>query len=291
VYAIVIAGWLLLILGTGALTLVRAYWPLTPQPAPGERAAVADLRRAGPAGRRDPSLRWRLAGMLAGGLGAAIAMRTPDLGRGALLAGPFFGLGVFAGALAGELTRRLPAGQVRRAGLRVRRTIDYLPRTLGAIVALSIVALAALATATTITGAPDDAGRAGRALTCATTAYGPWPGSYYTAPTLSVVLAGLLLAAFTLRRVVRRPQPADRAPEDDAARRRSAEVITAATGILVLVPLSGIAVLAGMTLTGFCEAQWFDGAALSVSALGFAAFGAAAWCGACLLLPAKQARA
>jgi hypothetical protein len=229
--------------------------------------------------------------MAVGAIGALIAMRTPDLGRGALLAAPVFGLGVFAGALTGELTRRLPAGQVRRAGLRVRRTIDYLPPTLSVLVALSIVVLGALATATTITGSPDDQGRAGRALTCAGSTYGPWPGAYYTAPTVAMILAGLAVAAFTLRRVVRRPQPADQAVADDAARRRSAEVIVAATGILVLVPLCGIALFAGMTLTGVCETRWWAGSGLPVSLLSLAAFATAAWCGACLLIPAKRARA
>jgi hypothetical protein len=273
------AALVLLPLATAALALVRVHWPLT-APAPALR-------------RPDPAARWRAGGILVGAAGAAVALRVPDLGRGVLLAAPVFGLGVFAGALAGELTRRRPAGPVRRAALRVRRSTDYLPRALSTVVALSIVALAALATATTLTGAPDDRGRPGRALACAVSTYGPWPGSYYTAPALSAVLAGLILAGFTLRRVVRRPQAAELAATDDAARRRSAEVITAATGILTLVPLTGIALSAGLVLGvagGTCEARWWDGAGPPLSALGLLAFAAAAWCGACLLLPAKVAR-
>jgi hypothetical protein len=270
----------LLVLATAALALVRVHWPLT---------------AAGPTPRPpDPASKWRMTGILAGTIGAAVSVRTPDLGRGILLAAPVFGLGVFVGALAGELTRRGPAGAVRKAGLRVRRTVDYLPHNLSVVVVLSTVVLAAVATITTVAGSADDQGRAGRALACDGAVIGPWPGSYYTVPVLAVVLAGLLLAGFTLRRVVRRPQPAELAATDDVARRRSGEVITAATGILILVPLFGIALSAGMQLdiaADPCGVRWWNGAGQALSAVGLTAFGAAAWCGACVLLPAKRVRA
>jgi hypothetical protein len=60
--------------------------------------------------------------LLLGTTALAVAAQTPELGRGVLLAAPVFSIGVFAGALTGEATRGLPAGRVRRAGLRVRRT-------------------------------------------------------------------------------------------------------------------------------------------------------------------------
>ncbi|GAA3928101.1 hypothetical protein [Actinoplanes auranticolor] len=268
----------LLLLGTAALALARVHWPLT-APAPAAR-------------RPDPAAKWRLAGILAGATGAAIAVaaQTPELGRGILLAAPVFSIGVFAGALTGEATRGLPAGQVRRAGLRVRRTLDYVPRLLGAGVAASIVALFAVATLTTVTASADSGGRQ---LVCPGNVREPWPGSYYTVPALSAVVAGLVLAAFTLHRVVRRPQAAELAATDDALRRRSAEVVTAATGVLVLIPLTGIALTAALALRtrSECSAQWWDGAGQGLSALGLVAFAAAAWCGACLLLPAKRSRA
>jgi hypothetical protein len=267
----------LLLLGTAALALVRVHWPLT-APAPAAR-------------RPDPAAKWRLAGILAGVTGAAIAVaaQTPELGRGILLAAPVFSIGVFAGALTGEATRGLPAGRVRRAGLRVRRTLDYVPRLLGAGVAVSIVALFAVATLTTVTASAESGGRQ---LVCPGNVQEPWPGSYYTVPALSAVVAGLALAAFTLHRVVRRPQAAELAATDDALRRRSAEVVAAATGVLVLIPLTGIALTAALALRtrSECSAQWWDGAGQGLSALGLVAFAAAAWCGACLLLPAKRAR-
>jgi hypothetical protein len=266
----------LLLLGTAALALVRVHWPLT-VPAPAVR-------------RPDPAAKWRLAGILAGITAAiAVAARTPELGRGILLAAPVFSIGVFAGALTGEATRGLPAGQVRRAGLRVRRTIDYVPRLLGAGVAVSIVALFAVATLTTVTASADSGGRQ---LVCPGNVREPWPGSHYIVPALSAVVAGLVLAAFTLHRVVRRPQAAELAATDDALRRRSAEVVTAATGVLVLIPLTGIALTAALALRtrSECSAQWWDSAGQGLSAVGLVAFAAAAWCGACLLLPAKRAR-
>jgi hypothetical protein len=276
------AALVLLLLGTAALTLVRAWWPLTaPAPAPGAR-------------RLDPAVRWRLAGIVAGAAAAAFAMRTPELGRGILLAAPVFGIGVFAGALTGELTREPPTGRVRRARLRVRRTLDYVPRALGAGVAASTVLLFGVAIVTTTVGAPDPEGRAGRGLACPGAFHAPWPGAYYTLPALAAVVAGLALAAFTLRRVARRPPAVEPDTADDALRRRSAEVVTAATGVLTLVPLCGITLSAGLLLrtgSGGCTSAWWDPAGQALSSVGFLAFAAAAWCGACVLLPAKRSRA
>lgn len=267
----------LLLLGTAALAVVRVHWPLT---------APASAAR-----RRDPAGKWRLAGILAGAAAAAAAAQIPEPGRGILLAAPVFGIGVFAGALTGELSRGRPAGRVRRARLRIRRTLDYVPRPLGIGVAVATAALFAVATLTTTMGASDPVGRG---LVCPGALHEPWPGSYYTVPALSAVVAGLVLAGFTLRRVARRPQAAEQTADDDALRRRSAEVVTAATGVLVLVPLTGIALSAGLTLRTydiFCTARWWDTAGQGLFALGFTAFAAAAWCGACLLLPSKRARA
>jgi len=63
---------------------------------------------------------------------------------------------------------------------------------------------------TTAAGSPDDLGRAGRTLArqCSAlvgTAVGPWPGSFYTAPLATVVLAGLVLAGW--RCAARQPNP------------------------------------------------------------------------------------
>jgi hypothetical protein len=209
-----------------------------------------------------------------------------------LLAAPIFGACAVAGTLLGELTTLPPAGTVRRAELRVRRVRDYLPRWLSRIVVAGAVLLAGLATVTTAVASPDDMGRAGRALSCASGAgHGPWPGSYYTVPALLAVLAGLALTGLSLRRIVRRPRPAASTEADDALRRRSAEVVTAATGILVLVPLSGFALTAGAALyalAGNCGHAWWTAAGWTLNVLATLAFLATVRCLAVLLLgPAR----
>lgn len=268
----------LFVLGAVALHVVRATWPIP---------SLAD----GPPSRtrpRDPAARSRWAGILAGLAAAALAVRFDELGRGLLLAAPVFGLCVLGGTLAGELHRQRPGGEIRRASLRVRRLTDYLPPVLGSVVAGSAVALFGLAALTTATGSSDDLRRAGREVSCAweggTASAGPWPGLYYTVPMLSVVVAGLLTAAVVLHRIVRRPQPAGLG--DDAARRRSGEVVTAAAGMLVLVPLAGMAITSSWALdalTPVCTAAWWSGSFLALQGTGGAAFGAACWCGAVLL--------
>jgi hypothetical protein len=120
---------------------------------------------------------------------------------------------------------------------------------------------------------------------------GPWPGSYYTVPGLGLVLVGLVLAVLVLHRVVRRPRPAGSAEADDARRGRSAEAVTAATGILVLVPLLGVAATAGVELgdlAGVCGPQWWGPAGTALEVTAGLAFVAAAWCVAVLLTPQRR---
>jgi hypothetical protein len=256
---------------------------------------VSGVFDRGPAepGRRAPA--WRLAGLLAGGLAAYWSVQADGLGRGLLLAAPIFGLGVLGGALLGEVTAPRPAGEVRRARLRTRRAVDYLPARLGPVVLGATVTLVAVAGSTTALASADDQGRA-RALECATgdgtAGQGPFPGSFYTVPALAAVLVGLALAALVLRRVVRRPQVAELATSDDALRRRSAEVVVAAAGVLVLVPLVGFAVTGGGALTelgpmcgraGWSAAGWV---LFVVAGLGAPA---ACWCAAVLLAPSRPA--
>lgn len=230
--------------------------------------------------------------MLAGVAAAAVVVTASDSVRGALLAAPVFGIAVLVGTLAGELAMPAPTGQVRRAELRVRRTADYVPRGLGALVAAATVALVALVAVTTTARLPEVLGSPGKDPDCATqqdiSGIGLWPGPQNTVPALTVVLAGLVLAGLTLRRVVRRPRSADIVLLDDVSRRRSAQVVTAAAGVLVLASFLSIAGAAGLTmrfLAGVCaEPGWAStGMLLSVLALG--AFVATAWCGATLLLP------
>lgn len=295
----------LVALNAGALTVIRLLWPLRVPAWVGSSPWIEDGRHpvspamaAPPAGVPGRPLgraeRWRLAGMLAGLIGAVVVLAASVSIRGVLVAAPVFGVGVLAGTLAGELGMPAPTGQVRSAELRVRRTADYVPRGLGALVCASAVALVALVTVTTtarlpgLLGSPSDPecyvheGDYGVGL---------WPGVQNTVPALSVVLIGLILAALTLRWVVRRPRSADIVRFDDVSRRRSAEVVTAAAGILVLASCLSIAGTAGLTLrflASVCTASsWAsNGALLSIVAL--AAFLATAWCGAALLLPTAR---
>jgi hypothetical protein len=245
---------------------------------------------------RDRAVAWRWAGIVAGaGVAYVAATGGGRLGSGLLVAAPLFGLCALAGALAGEFTRPGPGGPVRRAQLRVRRVRDYAPGRLGAVVIAATVALVGLAAVTTTVASGDDLGRAGRWLACVNgpygAAHGPWPGSFYTVPGLGLVLAGLVLAALTLRRIARRPQPADDADADDDLRRRSTDVVVSATGILVLVPLAGIAVTAGVSLMALadqCGHAWWTGAGWSLIVLTGAASVLAVWCVSRLLLPSNR---
>jgi hypothetical protein len=164
-----------------------------------------------PLGRRArTTARWRLAG-LGVGIGVGIVAAQLDvLGRGLMLAVPLCALCVLVGVVIGELRITAPRGPVRSAGLEVRRIRDYLPRRLTRVVAAATVLLVLVLGMTTAAGSPDDLGRAGRTLArqCSAlvgTAVGPWPGSFYTAPLATVVLAGLVLAGW--RCAARQPNP------------------------------------------------------------------------------------
>jgi hypothetical protein len=154
------------------------------------------------------------------------------------------------------------------------------------------VLLAALAAVTSAMASPDDMRRGGRVLRCVvgwgSAAGGPWPGSYYTVPGLALVGVGLAFAAVVLHRVVRRPRPGGHPGVDDAARRSAAQAVTAGTGILVLVPLLGIALTAGarlLALAGDCGRAGWTTAGWTLVGLGGAASVLACWCGALLILP------
>ncbi|MCA2211596.1 hypothetical protein [Jidongwangia harbinensis] len=294
---------LFLALATVGLVLIRWLWP-SRAPAPvGEFAWAEDgdvprPRRlpwpASGSGATVRAVRWRWAGMAVGAVGAVVAVATGESARGAMLAWPVFGLGVLVGTLAGELAVPAPTGPVRRAELRVRRVLDYVPRPLGALVCVAATALCALATATT-TGVSGGWSATDRDIVCvvgeATYTSGPWPGTHYTVPVLSVVVVGLVLAGLVLRRVVRRPRLTDVVGVDDVSRRRSAEVVTAAAGVLVLTPVMGVAATAGTAMSASGAGCGEPLGALTspvLSGLFVVAFLATAWCGGFLLLPSTR---
>jgi hypothetical protein len=292
-----------LALTTVGLVLIRWLWPLRLPAQVGKFSWVEDgdvprpRRASSPdagSGATVRAVRWRWAGMAVGAVGAVVAITTGESGLGAMIAWPVFGLGVLAGTLAGELTVPPPTGPVRRAELRVRRVLDYVPRTLGALVCVATTALFALATVTTL-GVSGGWTVTDRDIVCVvrgeTFASGPWPGVHYTVPSLSVVVVGLVLAGLVLRRVVRRPRLTDVVEVDDVSRRRSAEVVAAAAGVLVLTPFMGIAATAGTAMSSpvfGCGEPLGALASPALSGLFFAAFLATAWCAGFLLLPSSR---
>lgn len=172
-----------------------------------------------------------------------------------MLAGPLLALCVLLGVVLGELRVTAPPAAERRAVLEVRRVRDYVPRRLATAVAASATLLTAVLVTTTAMGSTDDVGREGRWLAreCSDAlreARGPWPGEFYSVPLAVVVGLGLVVAAFALRQVVRRPRQGSDLAADDALRHRAAETVTAAAGLLVTVPFAGVAMLAGIALSG-----------------------------------------
>jgi hypothetical protein len=249
-----------------------------------------------PAGVARRAASWRWAGVIGGLLAAGAAASSGALGRGLLLAAPVFGLCVLAGVVGGEITVQPPRGRTRIAGLVTRRIRDYLPPRLTIAVIAAATALLALLTVTTATGAADDLGRPGRTLVAQCSAAlqqgaGPWPGSFYSLPLGAVVLTGLVIAGATLRLIVRRPRAgADLTTvgADDAMRRRAAETITGACGVLVGLPLAGVCLLsAGALLSPSCRPAWWTVAGWALLALLPALAGLLGWCATVLLSPAR----
>ena len=244
-----------------------------------------------PAGHRT-AVGWRLAGLGLGVAAAAFTASVGSLGLGVMLAPAAFGICVIAGVVVGELATIPRHGVVRTAALETRTVGDYLPRPLGAMVAASTLGLGTLLVTTTLMGSADDMGRAGRSLSrlCGpehSASAGPWPGLFYSLP-LGVALAiGLFGAAVALRAVVLRPRSGS-TPElvvaDDVLRRRSAEAVVAATGVMVAASLFGVALAAGGALLGFtCPPSTWTVLGGALLAVGVLMLFLAVWCLALLL--------
>ena len=237
----------------------------------------------------------RAAGVGVGLVAGHEVLSSGSLGRGVLLAAPVSALCVLAGVLAGELAGPAVSGATRQAALEVRRVRDYLPPALSRTVAVLTALLLGLLAATSATGSADDLGRAGRSLAyrCSADlngAVGPWPGSFYSAPLAAVLVVGLLGAGLTLRSVVRRPRTGTRSDgllEDDALRRHSAAAVTGACGVLIAVPLAGVALTAGSALLSVgCRAGWQGGVGVALLALVPVCLVVLGWCVAVVLVPA-----
>jgi hypothetical protein len=212
---------------------------------------------------------WRWAGLVVGVVAAAqtASVGSLGLGVGQMLAPTAFGLCVIGGVVAGELATMPARDGVRTAALETRTVGNYLPRRLGGLVAVSTLALGTLLVVTTLMGSPDDLGRAGRSLEQRCGAVqaggtGPWPGSFYSVPLAIAVALGLLAAGLALRTVVMRPRRGS-TPElvraDDALRRRSAQAVVAATGVMMAASLIGVALAAASALLNpySCAPAWW----------------------------------
>jgi hypothetical protein len=240
--------------------------------------------------------RWRVAGFVAGVIVAVVTAQQGALGRGLLLAGPLCALCILAGVVMGELQVSAPNGTVRSADLQVRRVRDYLPRRLACAVAFATALLLVVLTVTTATGSADDLGRAGRSFARVCSAVqggstGPWPGSFYALPLAAVVVIGLLLATFALRRVVQRPRQGEDAVVDDGLRRQAAEAVTAACGLLVAVPLAGVSlVTAGALHNHICPPAGSSVIVIALLVLVPVLILLAAWCVGVLVAPAGSSR-
>jgi hypothetical protein len=224
---------------------------------------------------------WRWAGLGVGIVVAVPMAGVGPLGLGLELAPAVFGLCVIAGVVAGELATTPRHEGVRTATLEIRTVGDYLPRRLSRLVAACTLGLGTLLVATTLMGSNDDMGRVGRSLERRCSAdwgagTGPWPGLFYSVPLAIAVAVGLLGAGIALRTVVLRPRRGS-TPElvaaDDLLRRRSAEAVVAATGVMVATSLCGVALFAGRGLLGIdCGPLWWTVlgvALLAVAALMF----------------------
>jgi len=211
-----------------------------------------------------------------------------------MLAAPVFAVCVLAGVIIGELRVTAPTGDTRRVTLEVRRLRDYVPRRLGTVVAAALALLVVILVLTTIAGVADDMGRACRTLfrQCSATmseSRSPWPGSFYSVPLAAIVAGGLLVAAFALHRVVRRPRQGEQGAADDGLRRSAAEAVTAATGLLVATPLAGVAFFAGHAMLGIsCRPTWWTAAGVGLLAVTPAMVVLAAWCGVVLVVPSQR---
>lgn len=209
---------------------------------------------SGPEERAVTTLRWA-ALLLSVPITHLVTSHYDELGRNLVIAPISHGLVLLVGAVIAELLvrpRYLPGP--RTAALRPRSLRDHLPRTLTRLVAATFAAAVILCTFTVLRAGADDMGREGRSLPWACEgAYhgsrGPFPGSFYVAPYAIGVLVALVVMAIAVVIVLRRPLGGT---PDVADRHRTAGVTAsiAAFGIVVTIPLGGLAWFAALTLAG-----------------------------------------
>ena len=239
--------------------------------------------------------RWRIVGLLLGGVAAAVALvlgqRVDALGRVTALAPTLLGAGILLGTIAGELSARPSVGIRRSAAVETRTLGAVLPRGRAVVLAASTTLLVGALAVGAAWGSADDQGRAGRVFSRICTVVdadlgpvtmsssrGPWPGSFYVLPLAVAMLVLAVLVALALHAIVDRPRPElDSRGLDTLLRRWSVgNVLTAAT-VTVLGTLGPVAVFMASALGGMsCEGSVVDTvAAVVASVVGAVAVGAA----------------
>lgn len=223
--------------------------------------------------REARGLRW--AGLVVGLALAGLLLLLGDrlggwahLGRGQMLAPAVLAMCILVTTAVGELSVQPQAGRLRSASSRPRRVVDLVPRGLARLGVGSVLVAASVLAAGVVAGDPDDMGRAGRALTTvceagpdgvvATSTRGPWPGSFYGVPLLSLLGMGVVAALGALLVIRARPGfGAGARDADSVLRRRSARNVILAVVILALGPLGPVLALMAMPLLGGdCGPSW-----------------------------------
>ncbi len=269
----------LLVLG---LVLVAVVWLL----ARGAASEPVPVRRE-----------WRLVrlcravGVLAGAYAAgSVAYGVGSWGLGVMLAPAVFGLVVLLATALGEtLARPRRAPGPRTASLQPRRVVDYLPRGLGPVTGVLVVATTALLVTTTATASRDGHTGEVRALRCEAGAVAgsatPYPGSYYSLPLLALLAGVVVVAVVAAHLVVRRPRGLTVLDEDDdVLRRRGVRVVVAATGLAFAVTYAGTALATSTAMHALatgepsCAAGWVGPAATALLGSALLAGGVALGC-------------
>lgn len=251
---------------------------------------------------RNVTLICRVAGILVG-IAAIVALNNVERhGLGVLLVFAVFGASQILATLVAGIITHNSARTPGTAGLEVRHIRSYLPPKLTALTLSATALLAIVLSWTTAVASPDDRGYPSRAFSYAYACeyslcgrgFGPFPGSYYSAPLTLALLLTLLIAAVAIVVTVRRPRNSSD-PEilrvDDIIRSRSVESILAAVGIAMAGSLFAVTFLIGSQLGLTINDVPTGLRVLGIGAvlMSTAAFVMTVWCIVVLLLPGARA--
>lgn len=205
-----------------------------------------------------------LAGLVLGGLTATAMLLVPDgtLGRLASMAPTAGGIVAVLVVAIAELTTPHLEGDARTASLESRRRRDAVDVP-AAVLALGTFLTLALALGVGwAMGSADDMGRPGRAIvaSCGATSSGagPWPGSFYGAPMLSVTGVLAVATVVAVAAVAQRPRVGATSLETDTRLRKasSGQILRVSTAAAAgaLVPVAGL--MSSEVLGLACRPWW-----------------------------------